>query len=128
MDIEKLKKEFPNCNIVSLNDGTGCNLYLPGKLILTIFFKKKIFITNAKKDQYRHYISDQDLNNLICNLGNIKLKKQKTLVYERPPNDTGTQRCIDHILKKMAFMETNQADTKLIVMLKNLSVELQQYL
>lgn len=131
MDIDKIKRELPNLNIVALNDGTGCNIHLPGKLIMTIFFKRKLFKTNKKKTKFRHFTDDADLLHLVCSFGNIQLKKSTGTALtqaEAIPNN-GAKQCIDHVINKLKVVEKNDpGNTKGILMLKILAQEFEQYL
>ena len=132
MTTDKLKKEFPLLKLITLNSDTGCNLYLPGKLIITIFYTKKIYKTNKKKTNFRHYINDTDLFKIINQLGNFEFKKREP-IKELPPTEkqenAGVRACIDHVEKKyQAFIKVHPNDNRTAAMLKIIQKEFYQYL
>jgi len=127
MTIEHIKKEFPNLKYKELNANTGCNIYLPGKLIVTIFFKRKIFKTNEVK-KYRRFSDDEDMIKIICAFGNIKLKQSSNITLPKAVELIGTKACIDHIKIKIATIEKVKSDNAVLMILKQLTLELEQYL
>jgi hypothetical protein len=107
MDINKIKKEFPNIKLKELNGSTGANLYLPGRLVITVFFKKRIFKTNEAK-KFRRFSDDEDIVKIISALGNIKLKKsigpgipEPAPVQQPSGENTGVRACI-WLIEQMA--------------------------
>jgi hypothetical protein len=135
MDINKIKKEFPNIKLKELNGSTGANLYLPGRLVITVFFKKRIFKTNEAK-KFRRFSDDKDIVKIISALGNIKLKQsigpgipEPAPVQQPSGENTGVRACIDHIENKyQVFIKGNEMENKTAVMLKTIKQELFQYL
>jgi hypothetical protein len=125
MTIEKIKKEFPNIRIVDLKG--GCNVYLPGKLVITIWFKKKKFYSNKLK-VWRNFVNDDEIIHIICVLGNLQLKTDKSAMQETSGNQ-GTQACIDHLQRKYEVIQkSNPYDHKLLSFCQSLKHEFEQYL
>lgn len=123
MVIEHLKKEFPNLVIKDLQG--GCNVYLPGDLVLTFWFKKRKWKSNKRKE-WRRFADTQDAIGVINGLGEIQMRKA-VVVAENAPNNT-TQLCIDHINKKIELLNKNKPNAVALTILKALTFELEQYL
>lgn len=128
MDIVKLKEELPNISIRELNAGTGANIHLPGKLIITVWFNRKLFKTNESK-KFRKFSDDKDIVNIICAFGNLKSNIDTPAQHYQIQQNNGTIKCIDHIKRKLKTVrEMDPTNTKGIFMLLLLEKELEQYL
>lgn len=126
MTIDILKKEYPNIKVKDLNG--GCNIYLPGKLILTIWFNKKKFFSNQLK-VWRRYSDDKDILTIIAILGKLNIKKEIEGVFISNGENAGVQKCIEHIGNKyIKFTKENPKDHKTALMLKTIQDELYQFL
>lgn len=126
MTFQKIKKEFPNLKITDLNG--GCNIYLPGKLTITVWFKKKKFFSNHLK-VWRKFIDDEDIINIICVLGNIQMKNTVHVASQQSSDNQGTQACINHLTKKIeTVMKNNPNDHKALNIYKSLKQEFHQFL
>lgn len=123
--IDTIKKEYPNIKVEALNNGTGCNVYLPGKLVLTVWFKKGKFYSNQLK-VWRRFSNQKDLLTIIGILGNLQLKQ--TVSVEKP-EDNVVQKIIDLIERKyQLFTKLNPHDHQTATMLKTIKSELHQFL
>jgi hypothetical protein len=123
MSIEQIQKEFPNLAVKNLQG--GCNIYLPNETILTFWFKKRKWKSNKHRD-WRRFADTQDVFNLISGLGNIEIKKS-VIQHENALKNT-TQLCIDHIKKKVATIENVKPNNGVIMILKTITLELEQFL
>lgn len=128
MDIKDVKKEFPNVKVEPLNDGSGCNIYLPGKLVLTIWFQKRKFYSNQLK-VWRRFTDKTDLFTIIAILGNMKMKQTIPAPIEQPSDNAGTKQCIEHINRKIEVCIKNTPNNNAILnLLKTIKIEFEQYL
>jgi hypothetical protein len=126
MKIEDIKNEYPNIKIEPLNGVAGCNIYLPGKLTLTVWFNKRKFYSNQLK-VWRRFTNKADLLTIIGILGNLQLKQKHNPVTE--PQKSGVQLCMDHLDKKIETIQKNNPEAhQLLTFCKTLKSEFHQYL
>lgn len=123
MTVEHIKKEFPNLVVKDLQG--GANVYLPNETCLTFWFKKRKWKSNKKKD-WRRFADTQDGLNVISELGEIEIKNTLKTAEIAPVNTT--QFCIDHIKRKIETIERIKPNNGVIMILKQLTLELEQYL
>jgi len=118
--LDKLTERFPDLNIVSLSD-YGANIYLDN-LVVTVYWgkKKKYGLSNGKWFEYD--LLDDFFEVLD---GFIKPKVAKVIDV---PIDNGTQKCIEHLLKKIEYGKKNNMPTTNIVMMQTLCEEFKQYI
>lgn len=124
MTIEHIYKEYPNLVVKDL--AGGCNVYLSGNMVLTFWFKKRKWKSNKEKE-WRRFADTEDALHLIGKLGNLQLKKRPVSFEIAEPVNT-TQLCIDHINKKIGVIENVKGNNAVLMILKTLTVELEQYL
>jgi hypothetical protein len=126
MTIDHIKKEFPNLVVKDLQG--GCNVYLPGELVLTFWFKKRKWKSNTSK-QWAHFADTQDALKVISGLGDVQMRKPLVATDLVPVTETNNvQSCIDHIKAKIDKIELAKGNYAVITMLKTVADELQQFL
>jgi hypothetical protein len=123
MTAEHIIKEFPNLVVKDLQG--GANVYLPNEVTLTFWFKKRKWKSNKKKD-WRQFADTQDALKVISGLGEIEIKKPLKTPEIALVNTT--QLCIDHIKRKIEMIERIKPNNGVIMILKQLTLEMEQYL
>lgn len=128
LTIERVTKEYPNCEVVSLNGGTGCNIYLPNNVVCNLWFKKRKYKTNRMK-QFSRFADAADIFGIISRIGEKQLSHTLSApVTIQEFDDKGTQACIDHIAGKYIICQKNGASNDVLTLLKSLQKELTQFL
>mgnify|MGYP007128602177 CR=1 FL=1 len=118
--------------IAELNDGEGANIY-SNKGVITVWFKKcKVgFSGNWRK------LSDMsEVLSYVDKIINPQPKVAQALDNEpKTPcqamaeaQGIGTQACINHIQRKIEFIEKNNPSNQVLTILKAICKELQQYI
>lgn len=118
--LDKLKERFVDQNISLLSD-YGANIYLDN-LVVTVYWgkKKKYGLSNGKWFEY------SELNEFMDILDGFIKPKPRAVVDE--PIDNGTQKCIDHVLRKIEYGKKNNMPPTNIVMMQTICEEFKQYI
>lgn len=122
--IDLIKKEFPNLLVKDLQG--GCNVYLPGSLVLTFWFKKKKWYSNKTK-RWGLFADTEDILHIIDKLGDIQIRKPLKGPEIKPQVNT-TQLCIDHVKNKIKVVEGVKGNNAILTVLKSLVLEFEQFL
>lgn len=130
--ITKLKEAYPDLEIVELNEGEGANIY-SNKGVITVWFKKgKVgFNGNWRKLTYMDDVLshvDKIINpqpKVAQALDNASKTSCQTIAEAQ---DIGTRACINHIQRKIEFIEKNNPNNAVLTILKAVCRELMAYL
>lgn len=138
--VEKISKQAKGmAEIILLPNGVQAKIFNT-KVICTFYYKQKkyhlnisnIYVNftpgNEMKVISKYYKKQNHVTNFTGNTPAYVATPINKPVVVKEVNDKGTEACINHLKKKYAFMEANQADNKLLAMIKSLIVELEQYL
>lgn len=118
--LAKLTERFSELNITPISD-YGANIYLDN-LVVTVYWgkKKKYGLSNGKWFEYDLLTDFFDVLD-----GFIKPKPVKVI---DEPIANGTEKCIEHLLKKIEYGKNNNMPTTNIVMMQTLCEEFKQFL
>jgi|GEM_PF-3897724 hypothetical protein len=120
----ELTKRYSQLEIKLLQGNFGCNIHLPNKAILTVYFKKEIYCNN-KQNVWRNF---KGFKELFLIIDELLLPKQNNATMTILDSNTGTLACIEHIkTKHERFTKEFPKDHKTAVMLQTIIQELTQY-
>lgn len=105
----------------------GINLYTE-QGVITVYFKREIYNHNKNT----RWLNFDGLDDLFRRIDNILCPAEQKAVQEpkisQIAEDKGTLKCIEHIDRKIKYGEDNKLSISNLSMLKQLKVELIQYL